>query len=150
MAVWRPTQSEPPPRFSSRLNYYSCLQTSRRVGRWAPMGAPPHRWRGFPLVVSTNRPWGKPARDACPRGHGLAKESMALAYLAAANSSCTQHPSLGPTEGTGIRGPEPTFISMTYVPGHAYLLQGPSTTGNKPPSIERIERIEATDSQPRV
>jgi hypothetical protein len=31
------------------------------VKHWAPVGAPPHRWRGFPLVVSTNRPWGRPA-----------------------------------------------------------------------------------------
>ncbi len=32
------------------------------VKHWAPVSAPPHRWRGFPLVVSTNRPWGRPAR----------------------------------------------------------------------------------------
>jgi len=33
------------------------------VRHWAPVGAPPHRWRGFPLVVSTNRPWGRPVGD---------------------------------------------------------------------------------------
>jgi hypothetical protein len=65
----KPTQSEPPTSFPSRLDYYSCVRRlcvrPPRAKHWAPVGAPSHRWRGFPLVVSTHRPWERPARDTC-------------------------------------------------------------------------------------
>jgi hypothetical protein len=61
-----------------------------------------------------------------------------------------------------LRGNRPSAApggsrGLTYVPGHghghghatAYLLQGPSTTGNKPPRIERrtaLPRVSASET----
>jgi hypothetical protein len=50
-----PTQSEPPARFPSRLDYYSCV---RRLcvrppwaKHWAPVDAPSHRWTQLTLSL---------------------------------------------------------------------------------------------------